>query len=250
MSPSAFRVKLLILALFILSFSRFLLQQHAPIGDTAALVSIRPARKPADQMDKRLAISSGRSSYKRLLSRHNHYQYSRNHPKEITAVHPLHPRDQQANDLSFLNDPQQVRGKFNQPGFNVTVAPSSLKKRAPLANFKNYVCKGQTYLANMQKAASKPPRFSYADLARNGWIAEPMELYSDLAPTIQHVFEQLRIPLAEEQNRVIDCVLEKTFKNFRGQTKVGVNGNFVLVVPPALLSLRIYGPENDTGVRR
>ncbi|KAL8749764.1 MAG: hypothetical protein Q9184_006676 [Pyrenodesmia sp. 2 TL-2023] len=115
--------------------------------------------------------------------------------------------------------------------FNVTAARSSLRQRAPLADFDSYVRRGEIIVERMKAATPTDPCFTYDDLSRNGWqvsksgsdpsasgsASEPASGSVDRA--VLQAMSQLRITQAQRDNPVITCDLHNQFMNFRGEAK-------------------------------
>ena len=71
----------------------------------------------------------------------------------------------------------------------------------------------------MHAAAPNAQKYSYDDLAANGWGNSTLPMYN-LAPGVEQAMTQFEIPLAANENTVIFVDLVNSFINDRGQKKV------------------------------
>ncbi|KAL8938356.1 MAG: hypothetical protein Q9216_003936, partial [Gyalolechia sp. 2 TL-2023] len=202
--------------------------KHISIGNVAEQNQPLPARDFAYQLGRRFPFPLGRGpAHREHVIHQYHGRHARNEHGERNVV--FSPRSGASSPDRWHSFPGSKQ--ISRP--NATAAHLLLTKRAPLANFQNYVCKGRRYLDNMKSAVAKTPKFSYDSLKSNGWVVEDYDPWEPLAPTIGRLMEQLGIPLAEKENRILSCELMNAFVNYRGESKKPLGGDYIQTYNPA-----------------
>lgn len=147
--------------------------------------------------------------------------------RRATGIQGLRPIN---TDTAVLDGSTPVPARHSphdtsQQDRNRTAGYHLLTKRAnpdPRADSNHYLCKGQRYLAeNIQAAKPNPPKWTFDDLAGNGWETKPGDL-GTFGIELQRAISALGIPVEKEKNFQIDANLVNSFKNKYGAETVRI----------------------------
>lgn len=96
---------------------------------------------------------------------------------------------------------------------------SYIEKRAEPIDFEFYRCKGEQALSRIRNAKAEDPKFSYDDLASNGWVMDENEPFK-LPQAVLDAMKGINAPTTEDKNPRVRARLLNSFRNYLGQETV------------------------------
>ena len=173
---------------------------------------LAPAHAPAAENGHQTSTFLRKSPHQKALIKHRHHEHARSAESlgsQSTKV--------AVSRVSGAISPGLARHSSDdrsQPEQNQTAGPLLITKRAGPEgiDFHHYRCKGERYLANMRTSTPNPPKWSFGDLAKNGWRIRPIRI-SNIGTGLQQALSELRLSPAVGKTYDVKAGLENNFYN-------------------------------------